>query len=151
LHPLAPSQSNSITDWRVSSQGLAAVRDFYTAHVGCGVRPGHSAMSDQCPVCPASGSQHDNGRGRCRESAAPRRAVLVGDHAEAVVLDLVQPLFRWRAALTPFSAPIPYDVIDTAGLFEAAQVSRCWRRRARLDWHTTRRHCSAHTWALRLR
>src|SRR6516225_7313819 len=89
--------------------------------------------------------------GGCRKSPAPRRAVLVGDRAEAVVLDLVQPLFRWRAALTPFSAPVPYDVIDTAGLFEAAQVSRCWRRRARLDWHTTRRHCSAHTWALRLR
>src|SRR5262249_52693494 len=30
-------------------------------------------------------------------------------------LDLVQPLFRWRAALIPFSAPVPYDVIDTAG------------------------------------
>jgi len=53
--------------------------------------------------------------GGCRKSPAPRRAVLVGDRAEAVVLDLVQPLFRWRAALTPFSAPVPYDVIDTAG------------------------------------
>src|SRR5215472_1769068 len=53
--------------------------------------------------------------GGCRKSPAPRRAVLVGDRAEAVVLDLVQPLFRWRAALTPFSAPVTYDVIDTAG------------------------------------
>jgi len=34
LHPLPPGQANSITDWRASSQGLAAVRDFNSA-------PGH--------------------------------------------------------------------------------------------------------------
>src|SRR6266436_4226371 len=28
LHPLPPSRGDSITDWRRSSQGLAALRDF---------------------------------------------------------------------------------------------------------------------------
>jgi hypothetical protein len=31
LHPLSPNQADSITDWRGSSQGLAAVQDFAPA------------------------------------------------------------------------------------------------------------------------
>jgi hypothetical protein len=37
LHPLSPNQADSITDWRASSQGLAAVRNFDPANVTYGV------------------------------------------------------------------------------------------------------------------
>jgi hypothetical protein len=38
LHPLPPSQDDSIADWRASSQGLAALRKLSSTYVGLGVK-----------------------------------------------------------------------------------------------------------------
>jgi hypothetical protein len=52
LHLLPLSQGDSIADWRASSQGLAAVREFCAAEVSSGVNRAGFGMSALGPLYP---------------------------------------------------------------------------------------------------
>src|SRR5262245_60643980 len=58
-HSAAPSQSDSIAEWRASGQGFAALRDFDLVFVRLGSDSVIWRLSPRCPVCPKADGSGD--------------------------------------------------------------------------------------------